>query len=97
MKIKHWQGYGTVDAKKVSKTTAKGYTTLVIRVTGDHEWGLVCKDIYHLKRWLIDRFDKSAPEDDHTYLWRFDCKFVEIDGKQVESCVYTFTYPAEVA
>lgn len=95
MKIKHWQGYGSVTAKKVSKVTKNGVTTLVVKVTGNHEWGLVRDDIYDLKRWLIDRFDKTAAD-----VWPYDINYRYEDGYSrneekgidEEYCVYTFVY-----
>lgn len=94
MKIKHWQGYGCVTAKKVSKTVKNGVTKLVVRVTGNHEWGLVREDKYDLKRWLIDRFDKSA-KDVNPY--SIEYKYVDgyertADGIDEEYCEYTFAY-----
>lgn len=63
MKIKHWQGYGTVTAKKLSSTTVNnGSTTLCvlrILVTGEHEWGIVCTDECTVANWLVKKFDKN--------------------------------------
>lgn len=59
MKIKHWQGYGTVNAVKENRTVRNGEVTLTIKVTGNHEWGLVRDDEYDLINWLVKRFDKS--------------------------------------
>lgn len=36
MKLKHWQGYGTVIAKKISYQKSNDIITLKIRVTGNH-------------------------------------------------------------
>ena len=58
MKIKHWQGYGTVDAKKLPANGA----SLRIKVSGNHEWGLRRDDEYDLYCWLVKRFDKSIPD-----------------------------------
>ncbi len=58
MRIKHWQGYGTVDAKKI---TGDG-TTLHIKVSGNHEWGLRRDDLYDLFNWLVKRFDKAETD-----------------------------------
>ena len=41
MKIKHWQGYGCVNATKVKMTTKDNIRNLIIRVSGNHECGLV--------------------------------------------------------
>jgi len=51
MKLKHWQGYGSVNAVKVEDKP----TEVVIEVTGQHECGLVRNDVYDAKRWLLDR------------------------------------------
>lgn len=60
-KIKHWQGYGSVEAKKMSRKVSKdGIATLKICVKGNHEWGLKTDDPYHIYNWLVSRFDKSA-------------------------------------
>lgn len=96
MRIKHWQGYGTVTAKKVRKTVRCGETTLVIKVSGNHEWGLVRNDAYDLKRWLIDRFDKSAKDInpyamEYTYEDGYD---TDDNGCDEEYCIYTFRYAA---
>ncbi len=86
MKIKHWQGYGTVDAKKISRTVENGMVTLIVKVTGDHEWGLVRDDEYDLINWLVKRFDKNFQG--HRVLYKFDCG---IENGH-EYCVYTFAY-----
>lgn len=57
MKIKHWQGYGTVSATRIKDKNC----TLHIRLTGNHEWGLRRDDMYDLYNWLVKRFDKSVP------------------------------------
>lgn len=56
MRIKHWQGYGTLNATKVKDDSCK----LHIRVEGDHEWGLVRDDEYDLFYWLVKKFDKDV-------------------------------------
>ena len=66
MKLKHFAGYGTIEAKKIGKLTNNdGLTVLSVSVTGEHEQGLIpyhvyMYDDYLLKQWLIDRFDKKA-------------------------------------
>ena len=93
MKLKHWQGYGSVEAKKVSKTTfnnnwGEKKTKLVLSVKGNHEYGLVRDDIYDVKRWLFDRFEKN-----------FSGEYYDIDMSikdeyvgGVEVATYTFIY-----
>lgn len=51
MKIKHFQGYGSVSAIKKSRTiTPDNKINLVIEVTGNHECGIVREDVYDLHR-----------------------------------------------
>lgn len=94
MHIKHWQGYGIVTVKKISKTVNDGDTTLVIKVSGNHECGLVRDDIYDLKHWLIDKFDKAAKDInpysiDYTYDDDYETNAAGLDE---EYCTYTFHY-----
>lgn len=80
MKIKHFQGYGCVNAKVVKKVTdtsthCDGYITktLVIRVWGNHEYGLVRNDIYDINNWLVKKVAK-----------------VDIDYKQITTLLYEY-------
>ena len=55
---------GSVEVKKVSKTPiTNGYgenkTKLVLRVKGNHECGLVRNDIYDVRRWIFNKFEKN--------------------------------------
>ena len=62
MKIKHWQGYGAVDARRLeTRTNADGTRTLCVKVSGRHEYGLVRDDPYDLHRWLVRRFARDCP------------------------------------
>lgn len=88
MKIKHWQGYGAVNAQKIRKSVGKGITTLVVRVTGNHECGLRRDDNYDLSNWLIKRFDKTFT--DYRTIRSVNIRETEENG--VEICEYTFTY-----
>lgn len=93
MHIKHWQGYGFITAKKISKTVKNGITTLVIKVSGNHEWGLVREDIYDLKWWLIDRFDKSVDISPYEIAYDYKSGYTTTaNGLDEEYCIYTFTY-----
>lgn len=91
MKIKHWQGYGLLDAKKMPNNGA----TLHIRVSGNHEWGIHNEDEYDLFNWLIRKFDKSIPD---YPTWHRMRPIIDVaDGWNVETdyCDYYFTYPRE--
>ena len=92
MKLKHFAGYGTINAKKISKVTHDGVTILSILVTGDHEQGLVPAYIsasgdYTMKKWLIDRFDKSVKDVNLRHKTEYD--YMDINGNAVR---YTFIY-----
>lgn len=94
MRIKHWAGYGCVNARRVNDGDP---FTLHIHVEGDHERGLVRNDEYDLYNWLVKRFDrdvqdylawsKSCPIIDIRPSWRTDAKLGVID-----TCDYYFTY-----
>lgn len=93
MKLKHWQGYGSVEAKKVSAATDKatGLKTVVVEVSGNHEWGLERNDSYDIHRWL-GRFFKDC-------LSYTDIRSLSVDGGyrkkgsiDEEWCRYTVTY-----
>ena len=93
MRIKHWQGYGTVTAKKLSKRLTGRGTMLRVMVQGNHEWGLVREDKYDLKRWLIDRFDKDAKNvSPYEISYRYDAGYVKVNGLDTETVIYTFEY-----
>ena len=92
MKIKHWQGYGLVDAKKLTKQTDAGITTLVVKTSGNHEWGLVREDVYDLVNWLVKRFDKTFKGSE------YDVQYKILDSgidNGIEYCVYEFRYDKE--
>ena len=59
MKIKHWQGYGTVNAKRIKRTEKDGVVNLHIQVRGNHEWGIEHDDTYDFVNWFGKRFAKD--------------------------------------
>ena len=91
MKIKHFQGYGSVTANKISKTVKDGICTLKIHVEGNHEYGLFRDDLYDLSRWLIKRFDKAFTD------YRSIISMTYDDGYKngTEYCDYTFRYEVQ--
>lgn len=62
MRIKHWAGYGSVNAKAIKRTlnTQTNTKTIIIEVSGDHERGLKRYDEYDVYNWLLKRFDKTC-------------------------------------
>ena len=92
MKIKHFQGYGSVQAKKLSKTTIGNKTKLVVEVKGNHEWGLVRDDVDDAKRWLFDRFEKNFNGNYYDIEMTIKDDYVREGSIDVEVATYTFVY-----
>jgi GH18 family chitinase len=92
MKIKHFAGYGSVQAKKVSKTTIDNRTKLVVEVKGNHEWGLVRDDIYDVRRWLFNKFEKNFKGEDYEISMSIEYDYVKENNIDVEVATYTFEY-----
>lgn len=62
MKIKHFTGYGCVNAVKIYNEN----NILIVKVTGNHEQGLNCYrdwDTLLLFNWIVKRFDKTRKSD----------------------------------
>ena len=62
MRIKHWQGYGTLNAVRTNTTTNGDNKIMTIMVSGNHEYGLACTDKYNIFNWLLRKFDKTASD-----------------------------------
>jgi len=97
MRVKHFSGYGSVEVKKVSKNTFKNEwgetkTKMVLRVKGNHECGLVRNDIYDVKRWIFDKFEKNFKGEYFKIDMNVVNDYVKEDGLDVEVAVYTFVY-----
>ena len=95
MKLKHWQGYGVLDVKRVSTKTSKDpfygdTTTMVIRVKGNHEYGIERDDKYDVFNWLLKRFDKTVT----SYRQIKDLKLDSRIENGVDVCDYIITYSA---
>lgn len=88
MKLKHWSGYGSINATKVSKVTKNGETVLTVKVTGNHECGLVRADKYDAFNWLLKRFDKTV--EDYRKIKQLEC--IDQPSDSEDSCLYVFHY-----
>lgn len=96
MRIKHFAGYGTIDAKKVSKVDNGETTILTVLVTGDHEQGLYpaymvpgSVDRFSdatIKKWLLERFDKRTKDKPN---FRYN---VIVSPLTYDACEYVFGY-----
>jgi hypothetical protein len=82
MKIKHWQGYGSVSAVRTHSTTNQ----IVIRVSGLHECGLAVStfDTYRLAEWL-GRVGKFT----HQQVESFTTKEEWDSTNKIDTCIYT--------
>ena len=89
MRLKHFAGYGTVEAKKLNKSERDGIVSLTIRVKGNHEWGLVRKDKYDVAWWLIKRFDRKF--EDYRQIKSLDILMGFEDGIEVADYLITYT------
>ena len=97
MKVKHFMGYGSVEVKKVSKTTINnGYgekkTKMVLSVKGNHEYGLVRNDIFDVRRWIFDKFEKNFKGNDYDIDMTVQGDYINENGLDVEVATYTFVY-----
>ena len=97
MRIKHFAGYGSVEVKKISKKSiineyGENKTILVLRVKGNHEWGLVRNDILDAKRWLFDKFEKNFTKKECYIDMDIKSDYVNENGHDVEVATYTFVY-----
>ena len=95
-KIKHWAGYGCVMAEKVKDNTC----SLHVHIEGNHECGLSRPDWDGETpyRWLVHRFDKSAPsyyDRNANISVRHENGYTDRKGPYglyVETCDYYFDY-----
>ena len=92
MKIKHWQGYGSVNAKVVERrlSTLTQLRMVKIRVWGNHEYGLDRSDDYYdVNQWLLKKVAKVDIDSRNIQEIKFEY-VQDIDGQ--EAAEYTITY-----
>lgn len=95
MKIKHWQGYGTVNAHRITKDHS---VRLHIYVIGNHEWGIVNEDEYDLWSWLVRHFERDVSDymEWHNMHPKIIVKpghtFDPIKQQYIDDCHYYFDY-----
>ena len=97
MIIKHWQGYGHLEAKRISTKTNKdpfyGDTkTMTIRVKGNHEWGIERNDTYDVYNWLLKKFDKSV--DSYRRIKNLKLNSYTENGTDICDYIITYEVPA---
>lgn len=88
-KIKHWQGYGSVDAKVLRKTP----DNLIVQVRGMHEYGLDCGAWDHdrVYEWLVKRFDPTKTANDIVSV-DIDDDYERQGNVDVEVCTYDISF-----
>jgi hypothetical protein len=93
MRVKHFAGYGSVEVTKKSKTKlANNKTKLVLQVKGNHECGNVRDDIYDVRRWIFNKFEKNFTGNDWEIQMNIEDDYVRENGIDVEVATYTFVY-----
>ena len=83
MRIKHFSGYGSVSAKKISDKTEDGINILKVEVKGDHEQGLASQYDFNNVEWLVPRFKKGT----EIRPWNIRSEYLYTDN---DTCVHTF-------
>lgn len=95
MKIKHWQGYGSVNVKKLAEYDTNRFTgekKIIIEVTGMHECGLSRKDPYDIYNWLFKRGERFAPDcKDSRNITKIEI-FESVSEDKTDKSVYEITY-----
>lgn len=92
MKIKHFAGYGCVNAKKLKHETIDGTTILTISVSGDHEQGLRPFIIEDTIKWLAARFDRDIL---NIPWYNITIDFIYQFNMPADTVIYSFKYKLE--
>lgn len=90
MKLKHWQGYGSINATKKSRRVSGDKITLIIEIIGNHECGIIRNDKYDLYNWLVKRFDKTVTDYRQIEDVKIHERTVTYNGKETDCAVYEF-------
>lgn len=95
MRIKHWAGYGSVNATIVRSelNTATNEEKYIIRVWGNHEMGLDrSDDSYDVYNWLVKKTVRNYKNIDYKYgiIKNIDFNYISNIDNQ-EACEYTIT------
>jgi hypothetical protein len=95
MRIKHFAGYGCVNATKIKDIkTGENTRRLVVKVWGNHERGIYRNDYYDIYNWLVKRFTKLCS--DYRKIYNIGTYFdsIYIGDCDTEICIYTIDYIA---
>ena len=93
MKIKHFAGYGTVNAIKIKDIkTGENTRRIVIKVFGNHERGIYLTDSYDIYNWLVKRFSKHCNDYKSIYFIGYYFDSMMIDNCNTDICQYYIDY-----
>lgn len=95
MKLKHWQGYGSINARKISETVNGNIATLKIELKGNHEYGLSRDDKYDIFNWLLNggkRFAKACSSYRDIISIDITEDYVRENNEIIDTALYTITY-----
>ena len=97
MKIKHFVGYGTVNATKLNniviyKSLTETIKRVTIKVTGNHEWGLYRNDTYDIYNWIVKRFCKDCNDYRNIINIGICLDYELINNIDTKICIYTIDY-----
>lgn len=97
MRIKHFAGYGLVNAQKISSRNfvneyGDKMTEVKIRVRGNHERGLEIGnwDSYGAYNWLLSKFCKSLDYTKCSIFFTTEDWYEKVGNIDEEVCEYTF-------
>ena len=93
MKIKHWQGYGHVNAVRKNTSYEDGLKIMTIVVSGNHEYGICRNDKYNVFNWLLRRFDKNVT--DYRCIQRVDTFLGYDSANKCDICAYKIAYRSD--
>lgn len=93
MRIKHFAGYGCVNATKIKHVkTGENTKRIVIKVVGNHERGIYRNDYYDIYNWLVKRFCKDCSNYNNIYHIGTYFDSINIDNINTDICIYTIDY-----
>ena len=93
MRIKHFAGYGCVNATKIKHIkTGENTQQIVIKVSGNHERGLYRNDKYDVYNWLVKRFCKDCADYKSIYYISVNLDYERINNLDTEVLTYYIDY-----
>ena len=67
-------------------------TELILQVKGNHEYGLVRDDVYDVRRWIFNKFEKNFTGNDYEIDMTIKDDYITENGIDVEVATYKFVY-----